>query len=138
MNKLLAGLVGLMMMASVPSFGACIKDAAGLPVETISKSDAMNVLNQIGGFKGLTGKWTTDGGSFDFSVATGKVNVTYTIGKVSKAATVVEVCTIDATSLKVVAKTESKLVPVYMKITGNPTKIQLGFSLDDTSEFSKQ
>lgn len=138
MKAMLAGLVGFMMMAATPAFAQCVSDAGGLPAEKLSTSAAMDVLNQIGGLNGLTGKWTTEGGSFDFGVTTGKVSVKYTIGKNTKDTTVTEVCKLDNTSLKVVATSVGKVYTVFMKITGNPGKILLGFAQDDLTEFVKK
>lgn len=138
MNKLIIGLVGLVLAMSSMANAQCVKDAAGLPVDAISKSAAMDVLNQIGGFPGLTGKWVTEGGSFVFAIKAGKVDVTYSIGKTSKSTTVAEVCKLTASSMKVIATSGGKSYTVFMKLTGNPNKIQLGFDPDDTTDFVKQ
>lgn len=138
MKALLAGFVGLMMMAATPAFAQCVSDAGGLPADKLTKSVAMDVLNQIGGLNGLSGKWTTEGGSFDFAVVAGKISVKYTIGKNTKDTTVTEVCKLDNTSLKVVATSAGKVYTVFMKITGNPGKILLGFAQDDLTEFLKK
>lgn len=143
MTKMMAGILGLFLMAATPSFAACLNDKAGLTVDVISKSDVMEVLNQIGGFTGLTGTWENDSGAFTFDASTGKIFVTFAIGTKQTKTTVIEVCKLSSTSLKVTASAKDaagkeKVFPaVFMKLTGNKTKIQLGFAEDDMNDFVK-
>jgi hypothetical protein len=138
MRKLLITVIGLVLMSSASAMGTCVKDMNGLPVATVTASPAIDVLNQIGGLNGLTGKWVTQRGSFVFSVKDGLVDVAYAIGKAVKSTTVIEVCKIDNTTLKVTAAAGGKLFKVFLQITGNPNKILLGFDPEDTTEFTKE